>query len=38
VGQRIQVLVDRIDRMQRKIQFAVVQERPAKSGKHKKFS
>ena len=30
VGQRIQVLVDRIDRMQRKIQFAVVREKPAK--------
>ncbi len=33
VGQRIQVLVDRIDRMQRKIQFAVVKEKPVKKKK-----
>src|SRR5271165_2755674 len=35
LGDPIRVLVDRIDRMQRRIQFAVVEERPAR-GKRKK--
>jgi len=35
IGDKVQVLVDRIDRMQRKIQFAVVKERPAGSAKQK---
>ena len=37
IGDRLSVIVDRIDRMQRKIQFAVLEEKP-KSGqkKHKK--
>jgi ribonuclease R len=36
LGDPIRVLVDRIDRMQRRIQFAVVEERPArKRGKKK---
>jgi ribonuclease R len=30
IGDRVRVIVDRIDRMQRKIQFALLQERPAK--------
>jgi ribonuclease R len=38
IGDRIKVLVDRIDRMQRKIQFAVVEEKPSRAqkrhGKH----
>ncbi|HEY6252136.1 MAG TPA: VacB/RNase II family 3'-5' exoribonuclease, partial [Candidatus Angelobacter sp.] len=37
IGDRVRVLVDRIDRMQRKIQFAVAQERPSRAHKrHKK--
>ena len=36
LGDPIRVLVDRIDRMQRRIQFAVVEERPVrKRGKRK---
>ncbi|MGO9518942.1 MAG: S1 RNA-binding domain-containing protein [Candidatus Korobacteraceae bacterium] len=35
LGDPIRVLVDRIDRMQRRIQFAVVEERPMR-GKRKK--
>lgn len=39
MGDRIRVLVDRIDRMQRKIQFAVVEEKPSpKQGRHKRRS
>jgi len=33
IGDKIRVLVDRIDRMQRKIQFAVVEEKPAQAKK-----
>ena len=33
IGEKVRVLVDRIDRMQRKIQFAVVREKPAKKKK-----
>jgi ribonuclease R len=33
IGDRVQVIVDRIDHMQRKIQFALLQERPAKAKK-----
>jgi ribonuclease R len=37
LGDPVRVLVDRIDRMQKRIQFAVVEERPARGkGKHKK--
>lgn len=36
IGDRIRVLVDRIDRMQRKIQFAVVQEKPSRAHKRHK--
>ncbi|MDR3748419.1 MAG: RNB domain-containing ribonuclease [Acidobacteriota bacterium] len=36
LGDPIRVLVDRIDRMQRRIQFAVVDERPAPKPKRKK--
>jgi ribonuclease R len=36
LGDPIRVLVDRIDRMQRRIQFAVVEERPAPKPKRKK--
>lgn len=36
IGDRIRVLVDRIDRVQRKIQFAVVEERPARAQKRRK--
>jgi ribonuclease R len=37
LGQRIRVLVDRIDPVEKKIQFAVVEEEPVrKSGKRKK--
>ena len=38
IGERIHVLVDRIDRMQRKIQFAVAQERPSRAQKRHKRS
>ena len=33
IGDRVRVIVDRIDHMQRKIQFALLQERPAKAKK-----
>jgi ribonuclease R len=33
MGQKIRVLVDRIDPVEKKIQFAVVEERPARKGK-----
>ena len=36
IGHRIRVLVDRIDRMQRKIQFAITQEKPARAQKRHK--
>jgi ribonuclease R len=37
IGDRIRVLVDRIDRMQRKIQFAIVEEKPSRAHKrHRK--
>jgi ribonuclease R len=37
IGDRVRVLVDRIDHLQRKIQFAVLEEKPARSEKrHKK--
>src|SRR5664279_2847653 len=37
LGDPVRVLVDRIDRMQKRIQFAVVEERPARGkGKHKR--
>jgi ribonuclease R len=36
LGQRIRVLVDRIDPVEKKIQFAVVEERPVRAGKKKK--
>ena len=37
IGERLRVVVDRIDRMQRKIQFAVLEEEPkAAQNKHKK--
>src|SRR5579864_1951602 len=37
IGDRIKVLVDRIDRVQRKIQFAVVEEKPSRDQKrHRK--
>lgn len=37
IGDRIRVLVDRIDRVQRKIQFAVVEEKPSRAQKrHRK--
>lgn len=37
IGDHIRVLVDRIDRMQRKIQFAIVQEKPSRAHKrHRK--
>lgn len=37
IGDRIRVLVDRIDRMQRKVQFAVVEEKPSPAQKrHRK--
>jgi ribonuclease R len=37
IGERLRVVVDRIDRMQRKIQFAVLEEKPkAAQKKHKK--
>jgi hypothetical protein len=37
LGQKIRVLVDRIDPVEKKIQFAVVEEEPVrKSGKRKK--
>jgi len=36
LGDPIRVLVDRLDRMQRRIQFAVVEERPAPKPKRKK--
>jgi ribonuclease R len=38
LGQRIRVLVDRIDPVEKKIQFAVLEERPAPSRKRKKSS
>jgi ribonuclease R len=34
IGDRLRVLLDRIDRMQRKLQFAVVEERPPSKPKH----
>jgi ribonuclease R len=36
MGDPIRVLVDRIDRMQKRIQFAVVEERPVKAKRAKK--
>jgi ribonuclease R len=37
IGDKVRVLVDRIDRMQRKIQFAILEEKPARPQKrHKK--
>ena len=37
LGDPVRVLVDRIDRMQKRIQFALVEERPARAKrKHKK--
>src|SRR5579864_2525066 len=36
IGDRIRVLVDRIDRMQRKIQFAIAQEKPTRAQKRHK--
>jgi ribonuclease R len=36
LGDPVRVLVDRIDRMQKRIQFAVVEERPAHGKRHKK--
>jgi len=33
IGDRVRVIVDRIDHMQRKIQFALLEERPAKAKK-----
>jgi ribonuclease R len=36
LGQRIRVLVDRIDPVEKKIQFAVVEEEPVRKGKRKK--
>ena len=36
MGDPIRVLVDRIDRMQRRIQFAVVEERPARPTRRRK--
>jgi ribonuclease R len=33
LGQRVRVLVDRIDRVQKKIQFAVLQDEPAPHGR-----
>ena len=36
IGDRIHVLVDRIDRMQRKVQFAVVEERPQPAQKRRR--
>ena len=37
IGERVRVLVDRIDRVQRKIQFAILEEKPTRAQKrHKK--
>ena len=36
IGDRIRVLVDRIDRVQRKIQFAVLEEKPARAEKRRR--
>jgi ribonuclease R len=36
IGDRVRVLVDRIDHLQRKIQFAVLEEKPAKAEKRPK--
>ena len=37
IGDKVRVLVDRIDRMQRKIQFAVLEEEPSRAQKrHRK--
>jgi len=36
LGQRIRVLVDRIDPVEKKIQFAILEERPAPQRKRKK--
>jgi len=36
IGDRVRVLVDRIDHLQRKIQFAVFEERPMRSGKQRR--
>jgi ribonuclease R len=36
LGQRIRVLVDRIDPVEKKIQFAVLEEEPVRKGKRKK--
>src|ERR1035437_8893148 len=36
LGNPVRVLVDRIDRMQKRIQFALVEERPAHGKRHKK--
>jgi ribonuclease R len=33
LGDRVRVILDRIDRMQRKLQFAVVEDEPARTGK-----
>jgi len=35
IGDRVRVIVDRIDHMQRKIQFALLEEKPAKANKPK---
>ncbi len=36
IGDKVRVLVDRIDHLQRKIQFAVLEEKPARSEKRHK--
>jgi ribonuclease R len=38
LGDRVQVILDRIDRMQRKLQFAIVEDRPARPEKRQKKS
>jgi ribonuclease R len=38
IGDRVHVLLDRIDRVQRKLQFAVLDEKPARAEKRHKRS
>jgi ribonuclease R len=38
LGDRVQVILDRIDRMQRKLQFSIVEEQPARPEKRQKKS